>query len=156
MFEGEYLEGKKWNGKGYDKNGNIIYELKDGNGFFIEYDVEYGERIEFEGEYKNGEKNGKGKEYFDGILVFEGEFKNGKRNGKGKEYFDGQLVFEGEYLEGKIWNGKGKEYDTGTDVLLFEGEYVNGKRWNGIGFDSGKQSNVSYLNGNEKYFLDDY
>ena len=32
-FEGEYFNGKKWNGKGYDKYGNIIYELKDGKGF---------------------------------------------------------------------------------------------------------------------------
>ena len=40
----------------------------------------------FEGEYKNGKRNGKGKEYStDGDLIFEGEYKNGKRNGKGKE-----------------------------------------------------------------------
>ena len=38
----------------------------------------------FEGEYKNGKRNGKGKEYSsDGDLIFEGE--NGKRNGKGME-----------------------------------------------------------------------
>ena len=37
-------------------------------------------QLEFEGEYINGEKNGKGKEYDDdGNLIFEGEFKNGKR-----------------------------------------------------------------------------
>ena len=34
IFEGEYLNGNKWNGKGYDKYGNIIYELKNGNGYF--------------------------------------------------------------------------------------------------------------------------
>ena len=31
-FEGEYLFDKKWNGKGYDVHGNIIYELINGNG----------------------------------------------------------------------------------------------------------------------------
>ena len=31
-YEGEYLFDKKWNGKGYDEYGNIIYELKNGNG----------------------------------------------------------------------------------------------------------------------------
>ena len=42
------------------------------------------------------------------ILKFEGEYFNGERNGKGKEYYsDGKLRFEGEYLNGKIWNGKG-------------------------------------------------
>ena len=36
------------------------------------------------------------------ILIFEGEYLNGKRNGKGKEYgYDGSLKFEGEYLNGK-------------------------------------------------------
>ena len=40
----------------------------------------------FEGEYKNGKRNGKGKEYStDGDLIFEGEYKNGKRNGKRME-----------------------------------------------------------------------
>ena len=39
----------------------------------------------FEGEYLNGEKNGKGKEYYgDDILKYVGEYKNGKLNGKGK------------------------------------------------------------------------
>ena len=91
-YEGEYLYGKKWNGKGYDENGNIIYELINGNG--------------------------KVKEYYDnGNLAFEGTYLNGKRNGKGKEYWiDGELEFEGEYLNG---NRKGKEYN---DNLEFQDE----------------------------------
>ena len=38
--------------------------------------------------YREGEKNGKGKEYIisTNIMIFEGEYLNGKRNGKGKEY----------------------------------------------------------------------
>ena len=75
-YEGEYLYDKKWNGKGYDKNGNIIYVLNNGNG--------------------------KVKEYNDDRLIFEGEYVNGKRNGKGKEYdYDGKLIFDGEYLNGE-------------------------------------------------------
>jgi len=35
------------------------------------------------------------------ILLFEGEYVNGKRNGKGKEYnYDGSIKFEGDYLNG--------------------------------------------------------
>ena len=83
----------------------MAYELKDGNGLFKEYD-ECGEKIEFIGKYRNGERNRKGKEYIDGILIFEGEFKNGNKNGKGKEYKDDQLIFEGEYLNGKRWKRK--------------------------------------------------
>ena len=32
LFEGEYLNGKKWNGNGYNKNGYKEFELKDGKG----------------------------------------------------------------------------------------------------------------------------
>jgi len=42
--------------------------------------------------------------FFYSNLIFEGEYLNGERNGKGKEYHDnGELFFEGEFL-----NGKGK------------------------------------------------
>ena len=75
-FEGEYLYNKKWNGKGYDENDNIIYELKNGNGNVKEY-------------------------YDDGKIKFEGEFKNGNKwNGKGYDN-NGQLEFEGDYLNGE-------------------------------------------------------
>ena len=56
--------------------------------------------IKFEGEYFNGEINGKVKEYnYDGKLRFEGEYLNGEKKGKWKEYnYDnGHLEFEGEY-----------------------------------------------------------
>ena len=100
-YEGEYLYNKKWNGNGYDKTGNIIYELINGNGKVKEYN--WDAQLEFEGEYLNGRKNGKGKEYdWKGTLIYEGEYLNGKKNGKGKEYNDdGDLIFEGEFLNGK-------------------------------------------------------
>ena len=45
-------------------------------------------------------------------MIFEGEYLNGKRKGKGKEYnYYGKLEFEGEYLNGER-HGKGKEYDS--------------------------------------------
>ena len=57
----------------------------------------------YEGEYKDGKRNGIGKEYniIKGDLIYEGEYKNGKRNGKGKEYYNGKLKYEVEYLNGK-------------------------------------------------------
>ena len=89
------------------------------------------------------------KEYILGtdIKIFEGEFLNGKKNGKGKEYYyNGMLKFEGEYLNGKKVKGKGYDmkgnlilklnnkegeeyYDNGK--LKFIGEYYDGRRWNG-------------------------
>ena len=75
-YEGEYLYGKKWNRKGFDENGVLIYELKNGNG--------------------------KVREFYDGKLIFEGQYLKGKRNGEGKEFYEnGKLRFEGEYLSGQ-------------------------------------------------------
>ena len=131
----------------------------------------------FEGEYLNGKRNGKGKEYLyyygplefdyrpnysDGpsnsndrygyygffhiytFNSFEGEYKNGKRNGKGKEFYsDEKIKFEGEYLDGKRWKGKGYDPDGNLEYgmengfgyvkeyfsdgkVKFEGKYING------------------------------
>ena len=98
------------------------------------------------------EKNGIVKEYVQGtnILIFEGEYKNGKKNGKGKEYYDSEKIkFDGEYLNGKkisgkkydedghvifvLENGKGEEYNSNRGTI-FEGEYFDGRKWNGIGY----------------------
>jgi antitoxin component YwqK of YwqJK toxin-antitoxin module len=74
-YEGEFLFNRKWNGKGYDENGNVIYELKNGNGKVKEY-YDNG-NIKFKGEYLNGKQNEEGKEYYEsGELIFEGEFTN--------------------------------------------------------------------------------
>ena len=76
LFEGEYKNGLKWNGKGYDGKNNIVYEINNGKGYVKEYNFLGG--LKFEGEYVNGQKNGKFKEYkFDGSLKFEGEYLNG-------------------------------------------------------------------------------
>ena len=125
--------------KGLQKEINInIINYKILNGRYIVYEtkevgVEYSindYRIVFVGEYLNGKRNGKRKEYdSSGKLIFEGEYLNGKRIGKGKEYNDyGELIFVGEYLNGKR-NGEGKEYNNMR--IIFEGDYFNGKRWNG-------------------------
>ena len=155
-YEGEFLYAYKYNGKGYDENGKVIYELINGKGkvkeYFIDgslrFEGEYlnGKRhgigreygmfgLEFEGEYLNGKRNGKGKEYQSSSLVsFEGEYLNGKRNGKGKEYKGGKVIFEGEYLNDQR-SGKGKEYNK-YGVLIFEGEYLDDQR-NGKGKEYG-------------------
>ena len=51
----------------------------------------------FEGEFKNGKKNGKGKEYYEnGRIKYEGSYLNGRKNGKGKEYYEiGRIKYEG-------------------------------------------------------------
>ena len=133
----------------------IIYETKTKG---KEYDGHSDDLI-FEGEFLNGERNGKGKEYYyNGNIIFEGEYLNGKRNGKGKEYYyNGIIKFEGEYLNGERLNGKLydkngylycnlknangliKEYNYDGN-LKFEGEYINGKR-----HGKGKEYSIIYF-----------
>ena len=90
------------------------------------------------------DKNNKGKEYNgrNDILIFEGEYLNGKRLGKGKEYWDNKLIFKGEYLNGKR-NGKGRKY-LSNDKLEFEGDYLNNKR-NGTGKEYNLVGNLEYI-----------
>ena len=97
IFEGEHLNGKWWNGKGYDGNNNISFEIKDGKGFIKEYDLNG--TLKFEGEYVNGERNGKGKRYYkeynyeenSGYYAYEGEYLHGKKMEKGKNIINFQI-----------------------------------------------------------------
>ena len=74
------MNGKIWDGKGYDSFGNNAFEIKNGKGNITEYDIDGG--LIFKGEYLNGERNGKGAEYFSSWcpgsplkkLKFEGEY----------------------------------------------------------------------------------
>ena len=158
-FEGEYLNGYRWNGKGYDENGNLQFEIKNGKGKGrIYYSHGY---LRFEGEYLNGKKHGKGKEFgYHCNLEFEGEYANGERNGKGKEYFQplplnpffqregNSLLFEGEYLDGKRWNGKGYQISQGFNFFDFEIKDGKGKGKEYENNDSNKlRFEGEYING---------
>ena len=104
IFEGEYCNEKRWNGK--------IKEYKKREGPVLDWnhccvplprsfdsirrdicgDIDI-EKIFILEKLKKHEK----------ILKYEGEYLNGERNGKGKEYdIKGNLIFEGEYLNGTI------------------------------------------------------
>ena len=101
----------------------------------------------YSGRYIIYETKIKGKEYegYTDVLLFEGGYLNGERNGKGKEYYeDGRLRFEGEYLNGKR-NGKGKEYKHNGE-LIFVGKYNNGERNNIICNDILKNKFYSFEN----------
>ena len=131
----------------------ILTNITNGYGEGKEYNI-YG-KLEFEGEYKDGNKfKGKeycyknfkydikyideykeidtwvGKEYYDydkKIIYFEGKYKNGLKQ-KGREYYNtGEITFEGEYKNGK--KRKGKNYDKYGE-LYYEGEYKNEHYYN--------------------------
>jgi hypothetical protein len=106
----------------------------------------------YEGEWKNGERYGKGKEIKSDGAILEGEwkfgkphgkvkyrnskgdfyfgdYKNGMRNGKGVYLFSNGEIYSGEFRNG-IPNGKGIDFYSNGDAYC--GQFVNEKR-NGKG-----------------------
>lgn len=55
----------------------------------------------FEGEWRGGKKNGKGKYYWKNGQVYEGEFKDNECNGTGLLYYPCGKKFEGQWKLGK-------------------------------------------------------
>ena len=87
--------------------------------------------MSFEGNYSNGLRKGKGKEFYKNDKVsFEGNYSDGLRNGNGKEIaLDGSVIFEGEYMDGIRVQGKSYEY--GVTIKEFVGEFLDIKPFNG-------------------------
>lgn len=82
----------------------------------------------FNGEFKNGRREGKWIFYYlDGKLKEEREYKNGSKNGLCKKYSkEGKIDKITSYKDG-IKNGKYKEFDS-NEKLCLEGVYLNGKK----------------------------
>ena len=124
-YEGDYKDGKRWNGVLYDRNMKHQYELKLGKGFIKEFH-ENG-CLSFEGDINNGEKTGKGKFYDEwGHLIFEGHLDNGIKNGMGKMYnFSGDLVFEGEFKNGQKFKGNIYIFNNQSELIYKEEDGKN-------------------------------
>ena len=136
IFEGEYKNNKRWSGKGYNKKNIILCDLNKCKGISMNEE----QKIPIY-ELKNGKGIYKEYSFFHvhTVLTLEGEYKNGELNGKCKEYYannTGRISFEGEYLNGKKWNGKG--YDINGNKIY---ELINGK-----GFLNNMIQKVKYYN----------
>ncbi len=102
-------------GKLYDREGVLLYE----------------------GQLKDGQRDGAGKEYEEGILVYEGQLREGLRDGSGEEYKDGALVYEGQFEVG-LYSGRGKRYNKGK--MVYDGQYMDGLRsGSGVAYEDGKR-----------------
>ena len=136
IFEGEFFHGHKWNGKGKEYFENFCDSERSSMERFYMNNSDKGEIeiIQYEGEYSNGLRNGKGKEYNEnGQLIFKGIFFNGEKyEGTLYRYSDeGKLIFKVEMNKGNIL-GKGIQYSEYNENLIeFEGEVINDKKWNG-------------------------
>ena len=146
-FEGKFLGEKIWNGKIYNYNGNEEFEIKDGKGFIKEFDNEG--NVIYEGEYLNGKRNGKGKEYFLNLIL------------RGWQHYDWNPNFKKEYepIFRYRFNLFGKESHSlevweDTARIKFEGEQLNGKRWKGKGYNYFRKEEFEIMDG--KGFVREY
>ena len=130
IFEGEYFEGLKWNGKMKIK---FICECEMKEGKASVKEEEYNKKLIYEGKYLNGKKHGKGKEYLaDSHIYYEGEYFNGKKWNGNLYYYPHQIIYE--IKEGNIYKKQSSNVD--DNIILFEGEYFCGSR-NGFGKEYG-------------------
>ena len=77
-----------------NKKDNLQFQIKNGNGNVKEYSISQ----------------------YNVTTLFEGEYINGEKNGKGRKYMRGNLIFEGEFLNDEYWKGKGRFYPFSRNI----------------------------------------
>ena len=122
-FNGFYLAGKKKHGKFLWKNGNY-YEGEFSEDLFHGFGTyQWRGQQKYEGNWKKGKMNGKGKiTYVDGSY-YDGEFCDGIKCGKGIYFWNKDRYYEGEWKDDKQ-NGYGTYYKKG---IISKGFWINGK-----------------------------
>lgn len=132
-FEGVFDEGKPKKGKG-NAYGCTLKTLN-----YIGYFDRPGLSISDIGyqivtsEYEDGEENGDTRIYnFLGHLEYDGEMKDGLKNGKGNEYYYGgkALKYSGQFKDG-LYDGNGTYYSNDGQVI-FNGKWEKGVSATGI------------------------
>ena len=105
--------------------GSVRNFKKDGKG------MEFSEEYNYDGDFINGEKEGKGKiNYINYGDLYEGEFHNDKINGKGFYIWQNKESYTGDFIDAKMHGYGLYKWPDGSQ---YEGEYINNiKEGNGI------------------------
>eukprot|EP01091_Cochliopodium_minus_P008760 TRINITY_DN2038_c0_g1_i1.p1 TRINITY_DN2038_c0_g1~~TRINITY_DN2038_c0_g1_i1.p1 ORF type:complete len:1330 (-),score=374.41 TRINITY_DN2038_c0_g1_i1:37-3537(-) len=139
LWEGEWMEGKEWNGQGITENNEFTFfgEYVEGklHGHGKKF-AKIGELI-WEGDYRDGvEWSGSGScqwtSRYGNVFKYKGMLQRKSPNGKGSIYLGDKLIWKGEWKEGKFWEGKGAKLGREA-VTVWEGHWRNGKEWLGRG-----------------------
>ena len=154
VYKGNFIDGTK-NGSGkYYENGALKYK---GNFINDKYDGEgtlYDSLSFYFGEWKSGQKNGNGKEFFNkGNFINEEEYPIfafvpffGGNNNLNNEFYGFKYCYEGNFVDDQI-KGNGKLYYKRRDnkkILIYEGEWEDGLR-NGNGIEYDLYGKIKYI-----------
>ena len=105
-----YADGKEFNREDWSTDGVLENE----------FGLYWLDGSHFTGKIVDGKKNGQGKFYDNALMIREGEWKDNELNGDGKEYNDfGRLLYKGEFKDGYYVKGCLYYYDGRT----YEGEF---------------------------------
>ena len=138
--DGEEYKGELKEFKIFKFHGNGKYVYKNG-------DI-------YEGEWKNGKKEGKGTLCYSNGDKYEGEWKRGKREGKGIFYYkQNKKKYDGEWKNDEK-EGKGILYYTDKNAFYdrFEGIWEKNKKKKGIKLN--KRNDYKLQQDDEHYYLD--
>ena len=105
-YKGDFVKGKM------EGKGKIKFEYTNADGSYNEY-------VHYEGNFENCFWHGKGKRYYkDGSIMYDGEWKNGRRNGLGIFYYENGECYDGEF-KNDLPDGKGNWYMAkGIGIIL--------------------------------------
>lgn len=113
-------------------DGDLNAEKKDYQ--LLEHTYPSGEK--YQGEFKNGNRHGKGKLVMSDSQYYEGEFKDDKMSGKGKLVMSDTDYYEGEFKDDDM---------TGNAIFHFEGNIYKGNFIDAVLNDSNGE--IQYKNG---------
>ena len=109
-------------------------------------DLENGEK--YEGNFKNGLRDGNGKYFYKNGDVYDGEFKDGKIEGEGVMTYENGHKYEGEFRD-NLRDGKGTYYYKNGD--RYEGSWRKGlKEGKGVYYWKAGDRFEGYFENNEK------
>ena len=120
------------------ENGNLYIggfknNLRNGKGIMY-YNSDFSKIERYEGQWKDGRMEGKGKMYWVSGDIYEGDFKNDKMEGKGIMYYNKNDTaqrekYDGEWRDGQM-EGKGIMYYNKNDtaqIEKYDGEWKEGQ-----------------------------
>lgn len=111
------------------KDNNFLYQHEDlgclegdcyqGYGIYV-----WNDGSRYEGNFRNGKRDGEGIYYYPKGAKYIGTQSNGKRHGWGTYYYPSGSKYEGEWIK-EVREGKGTMYSDGK--LIFQGKWIAGK-----------------------------
>ena len=128
------------------EKGFLFFKKVNGVWYWVDYGNEKTD-IRYEGEISNGLPNGQGTRTHPNGGIYEGEWKDGKRDGHGTQKYGGK--WKGEKYVGNFKEDRqdGQGTYMWSDGTKYIGEFKMGELWNGYEYEKSGRIIVKWMNG---------